>query len=129
MNRVDLEQTSSTKAARKESRASTAYVDVAFMLLAVGAFVVLGVQTLNSSTSGDSSIQLFVTDHEATDHFGGQISLIETAPSVQVTRADGIRFMVGDELPGGAVLTAINDTSLMLEATDQDILIMLPEEP
>jgi len=50
-------------APHKEARTSNAYIDVAFMLLAIGAFVVLGVQALDSNASVKGPTELFVTDH------------------------------------------------------------------
>lgn len=111
----------------KESRSSTGYVDAAFMLLAIAAFVVLGFQTLDGGDSVDQTVTLFVTDRAATEHFGGRIVMVSTAPRSYVARADGERFTVGETLPTGAVLTGISEATLTLQASDNDVLINIPD--
>ena len=169
-----MEQDTATKAglplspaytAEDVTRPSTRYVDAVFLCLAIGAFIVLGVQTLGAPTSPDSDTavalepigeitlvpeittepvatiaaeteaavapepgpqSLPLSGEAADEHFGGRISLVSTAPLSFVIRADGTRFEPGTTLPGGAVLSTINDSHLALQVDGDEIIITLP---
>ena len=69
---------------------------------------------------------LSLSGEEADAHFGGRISLVSTAPTEFVIRADGTRFEPGNTLPGGAVLTTITDSRLALQAESGEIFVALP---
>lgn len=103
------------------------YVDGVFLVLALGAFVVLGIQTLHRDEPATfMPVSIPLIGDEAVNHFGGRVSLVSTAPSTFVIRADGTRFEPGATLPSGAVLARIRDTHLALLDSDREVVVTLP---